>query len=83
MPKVISEGKIIVDGKEYDLKEFDDTRYSTRIKKDDGFYGHMTHKSLQSNEESVKVSGDGFHDSSVPKKPITDCFYHNVRNWKR
>lgn len=52
-------------------------------KTDGGFYGHMTHKSIQKNEESVKVSGDGFHDSSVPKTPKTDCFYNNVSNWKR
>lgn len=43
--------------------------------KDKGFYSHMTHASLQANEDSVEVIGDGFHDSSVPKKPITDCFY--------
>ena len=44
-------------------------------KSDKGFYTHMTHASLQSREESVDVSGDGFSDSSVPKKPITDSFY--------
>ena len=74
MPKVINKGKIIIDGKEYDLSDFDDTRG----KADNGFYGHMTHKSMQKNEESVEVSGDGFHDSSVPKTPTTDCFYHNI-----
>jgi hypothetical protein len=42
---------------------------------DKGFYGHMTHESIQANEDSVHVSGDGFKDSSVPKKPITDYFY--------
>ena len=40
-----------------------------------GFYSHMTHASLQAQEESVKVSGDGFSDSSVPKTPKTDTFY--------
>ncbi len=50
-----------------------DKKYGGKI--DKGFYSHMTHASLQSNEESVEVSGDGFSDSSVPKKPITDCFY--------
>jgi hypothetical protein len=84
MPKIISKGKIIIDGKEYNREDFDDTRSGhTHLKEDGGFFGHMTHASMQGNEESVKVSGDGFHDSSVPKKPITDCFYHNVSNWKR
>ena len=50
-----------------------DKKYGGKI--DKGFYTHMTHASLQANEESVHVSGDGFHDSSVPKKPITDKFY--------
>ena len=42
-----------------------------------------THESLQEKEESVKTSGDGFSDSSVPKTPKTDCFYDNVSNWAR
>lgn len=74
MPKVISEGKITIDGKEYNLSDFDDSR-GKKTKEDNGFYGHMTHKSLQKNEESVCVIGDGFHDSSVPKTPKTDKFY--------
>jgi len=51
--------------------------------KEKGFYTHSTHASLQGQEESVKTSGDGFSDSSVPNKPTTDSFYHNVSNWKR
>ena len=43
--------------------------------KDKKFYGHMTHESIQKNEESVKYSGDGFHDSPYPKSPKTDSFY--------
>ena len=39
-----------------------------------GFYGHMTHESLQPLEDSVECIGDGFHDSSVPKTPKTDYF---------
>jgi len=39
---------------------------------DRSFYGHMTHASLQANEDSVEVIGDGFHDAYVPKKPKTD-----------
>ena len=81
MPKVISSGKIIIDGKEYDLSDFDDSR--GKAKTDGGFYGHMTHESIQANEDAVNVSGDGFSDSSVPKTPKTDCFYSNVSNWKR
>jgi len=38
---------------------------------------------MQKWEDSVKVSGDGFTDSSVPKVPKTDCFYDNVSNWAR
>jgi hypothetical protein len=68
--------KIKVDGKEIDLDDFDDTRCWTKAKKDKGFYTHMTHESLQANEDSVKVSGDGFTDSSVPKTPKTDTFYN-------
>ena len=37
-----------------------------------GFYTHMTHASLQSQEDSVEIIGDGFGDSYVPKKPKTD-----------
>ena len=39
-----------------------------------GFYSHMTHASLQANEDSVEVIGDGFHDAYVPKTPKTDKF---------
>jgi hypothetical protein len=50
-----------------------DNKYGGKI--DKGFYSHMTHESLQAQEDSVCVRGDGFHDSSVPKKPTTDKFY--------
>lgn len=50
---------------------------------EEGFYTHGTHKSMQAWEDSVKVSGDGFKDASVPKTPKTDCFYDNVSNWAR
>ena len=50
-----------------------------RVRKGSGFYDHLTHKSIQPNEESVKTTGDGFTDSSVPKKPVTDNFYRNVK----
>jgi hypothetical protein len=74
VPKVISSGIIEVDGVKYNLSDFDDSR-GKKLKEDNGFYGHMTHKSLQKNEDSVCVIGDGFHDSSVPKTPKTDTFY--------
>ena len=51
--------------------------------KDNGFFGHGTHASMQAQEDSVTVSGDGFSDSSIPKTPMTDSFYNNVVNWKR
>lgn len=41
---------------------------------DKGFYGHMTHASLQPREDSVKVIGDGFGDAYLPKTPKTDYF---------
>jgi hypothetical protein len=44
------------------------------------FEKEKTHKSIQYREESVKTRGDGFKDSSVPKKPVTDSFYSNVEN---
>ena len=50
---------------------------------DNGFFGHGTHASMQAQEDSVTVSGDGFSDSSVHKSPMTDSFYNNVINWKR
>jgi len=70
--------------KEYE--ECDDLGYIDRDdmkKQDKGFFGHGTHESMQEQEESVHTFGDGFSDSSVPKKPTTDSFYHNVSNWKR
>lgn len=67
--------KVVIDNKTIDLDDFDDSRCWGKCKKDKGFYGHMTHKSMQANEDSVHVSGDGFHDSSVPKTPKTDKFY--------
>jgi len=51
--------------------------------KEHGFYTHGTHESMQHLEDDVEVEGDGFSDSSVPKKPTTDCFYDNVINWHR
>jgi hypothetical protein len=36
---------------------------------DKGFYSHMTHASLQKNEESVHVIGTGFSDMPFPKSP--------------
>ena len=33
MPKVISRGKVMIDGKEINLRDYDDTRYSTPIPK--------------------------------------------------
>ena len=58
-----------------------DKKYGGKV--DSDFYTHNTHSSLQEQEESVKTSGDGFTDSSVPKVPKTDCFYDNVSNWAR
>lgn len=43
-----------------------------KSRKDKGFYSHMTHASLQSQEDSVCVIGDGFDDAYVPKSPKTD-----------
>lgn len=40
-------------------------------KKDKGFYSHMTHASLQKNEDSVEIIGDGYGDSFMPKTPKT------------
>lgn len=42
--------------------------------KDSGFYGHMTHASVQKNEDSVKVIGSQ-PDADYPKSPKTDTFY--------
>jgi hypothetical protein len=40
MPKIISKGKIIIDGKEYNREDFDDTRSGhTHLKEDGGFFG--------------------------------------------
>lgn len=33
--------KILIDGKEYNLEDFDDTRSWSKPKTDKGFYGHM------------------------------------------
>lgn len=46
-----------------------DKKYGGKI--DRGFYTHMTHASLQSNEDSVEIIGDGFGDSTYPKSPKT------------
>ena len=45
--------KIKIDGKEYDLDDFDDTKYWGK-KRDKGFYGHMTVKKAR---KKVKISG--------------------------
>jgi len=54
-----------------------DKKYGGKIEK--GFYSHMTHASLQSQEESVCSLGMGFEDASVPKSPTTDKFSHQNR----
>jgi hypothetical protein len=41
---------------------------------DNGFYGHLTHASMQPNEDSVCIIGDGFGDSYLPKVPKTDKY---------
>jgi hypothetical protein len=63
--------------KEYGAKKGKQVYYATK-NKDKGFYTHMTHASLQSQEDSVPTSGDGFDDAAFPKSPKTDCFeYRN------
>ena len=42
--------------------------------KEKGFYTHLTHASMQGQEESVKVIGSGFPDAYLPKTPKTDSF---------
>lgn len=49
------------------------------MKEDCGFYGHMTHGSVQSNEDSVKVIGSQ-PDADFPKSPKTDTFYKGNTN---
>lgn len=46
--------KIVIDGKEYDLDDFDDTRRWTKVKKDKGFYGHMK----MSRKHSLEYKGN-------------------------
>lgn len=46
-----------------------DKKYGGKI--DKGFYSHMTHASLQANEDSVKVIGSGQEDADYPKSPKT------------
>jgi hypothetical protein len=41
---------------------------------DKGFYTHLTHGSVQKQEDSVKVIGSQ-PDADFPKSPKTDCFY--------
>lgn len=50
MPKVISRGKIKVGEKEYNLSNFDDTRYSTPIPKTQAMLGQT---------KNIKVRGRG------------------------
>jgi hypothetical protein len=45
--------KIVIDGKEYDLDDFDDTRSWSKAKKDKGFYGHL----LPTKIKKVKITG--------------------------
>jgi hypothetical protein len=66
--------------KEYGAKKAKEVFYASKNAGkisgiDRGFYNHLTHASLQSQEESVECIGMGFNDSSVPKKPLTDKFY--------
>ena len=44
---------------------------------DKHFYGHMTHKSVQPNEDRVDAVsiGSGQPDADFPKSPKTDTFY--------
>lgn len=42
---------------------------------DKGFYGHMTHASIQPNEDSVECFGSGQSDADFPKTPKTDYFF--------
>jgi hypothetical protein len=42
---------------------------------DRGFYGHMTHASIQKQEDSVECIGSGQEDADFPKSPKTDIFY--------
>ena len=41
---------------------------------DKGFYGHMTHASVQPNEDSVENIGSGQDDADYPKSPTSDGF---------
>lgn len=98
MPKVKNTGEVEVEQRQssvigddkkvkINLDDYNDLGTNEPVKQgtkeDNKFFGHGTHKSMQKNEEAVKVSGDGFKDSSVPKTPKTDCFYDNVSNWRR
>jgi hypothetical protein len=42
---------------------------------DKHFYGHMTHASIQKQEDSVECIGSGQPDADYPKSPKTDTFY--------
>ena len=46
-----------------------------------GFYGHLTHQSMQYQEDNVTCIGDGFDDAAFPKTPKTDKFEHQNRNF--
>lgn len=52
-------------------------------KKNDRAFKKSTHASMQSQEEDVKTTGDGYNDAFVPKTPKIDSFYNNVSNWRR
>jgi len=48
--------------------------------RDNHFWGHMTHASIQKNEDSVdsKIPGP-IKDADYPKTPKTDCFYDGTK----
>ena len=52
--------------KEYGPKKGMKVYYATKNKIDHGFYGHMTHASMQANEDSVKVIGTGNNSLDLP-----------------
>ena len=64
MPKVLNRGKIIVDGKEYDLSEFDDTKSFTS--KGKTVLGSMK-KDGENISSSVNALNSGSADWHKPK----------------
>ena len=57
-----------------------DKKYGGKI--DHNFYGHMTHASVQHEEDEVENIGSGQPDADYPKSPKTDSFYDNVHRNK-